>query len=922
MSISFKKLALSICLFGLTSAVWADIEKVTQQQGIQEYRLENGLRVLLAPNEKETKVMLDVLYFTGSLNDPKHKSGLAHLLEHLAFKGTKNIVGDEFQRRLDKYTLRANAVTNHYATRYLNVIRPDSNAISQVLLLEAERMNNLVLKKEYVAPEIEIVKREREVRMDKAPALMVDWLLKNIYGYQSLGRMPIGSLDELQSIQLPEIEQYYQTWYVPNNAVVILTGKFDQKDVLKQIEQAFSALPSKPLPKLEEPPKLDINKVSEKTFTVQKGRDYSTQLIYVANPNKDTQRALSFVPYLYSSQPTGKLYKNMVMNGEANSVNASTWLTKDFNIVYMGANYSHQAQTKNMTAYLIQQSEQPTQFDQIQLKRAKNQMKNAHEQMMVDSSAMSSMLGGVLIQENGNWIEYFNQYKALQSVSLKDVNRELKSFFNSNKRLITYIQPTVYTPQQQTQNLLPNETQFQAHIPVIPIWDKKDFIRSEQELKKLQQHSTARLVDLDQQIQRGQLKNGMKYAIFATSTADNMTYATITINFGAEKSLAGQGAILELMNSLLLKGTKKYSYEQIIDRSTQLQGKANSTIENNQLKIDLQAPKEHFTDYLSLVSELIQNANFDQSEFDVLKKQRLAHLQQHFTEPKFVSEIQMGRLLEKYKPEDIRYHFEPKSLYVEYKNATQPQLKKMHQQFIGMDHAEIAITGEVNQEKIKKLIQDQFESWNTQTAYTRMGEAFFQYPAKHLHVQSEPREFGSYQGFLNFPVGAEHVDAASMLIFSQVLGNSQLSSRLALELREKNALVYSFSSRLNLDAFDQVGSLKILADYSTVRSSEISKAVKKTLSDLVKTGLTQQEVETAKLEIMKQRVAAMDDTNRVHRLLNSQLERDLKMNSRNIRDSEIISLTADDVNRAIKRYIDPNKMVEVRADQFGQVQGL
>lgn len=920
MFMSLKQLSLCFCFLGLAPTVWADIEKVTQYQGIEEYKLNNGLRVLVAPNDQETKVMLDVLYFTGSLNDPQGKSGLAHLLEHLAFKGTKNIVGDDFQRRLDKYTLRANAVTNHYATRYLNVVRPDVNAISQVLLLEAERMNNLVLKKEYVAPEIEIVKREREVRMDKPNALMVDRVLKNLYGEQSLGRMPIGSLEELQTIELPEIEQYYKTWYAPNNAVIILTGKFNKQDILKQIDQTFSSLPSKVLPQVKEPPKPAIQQVTEKTFTVQKGRDYSTQLIYVAGQNDQLQKALSFVPYLYSAQPTGQLYKSMVMNGDANNVNASTWLTKDFNIVYMGAGYNEKLKVQGITSTLIKESEQPAQFNQTQLQRAKNQMKNAHEQMMSDSSAMSSMLGGVLIQEKGNWKEYFNRYNALQTINVSDVNHELKTFFNPERRLMTYIEPTPYTQQKQLQTLVPQPMQVANKIAEQPAWSKKDFMRFDKELKQLQQQSQTQLINLDKNIYRGQLKNGLKYAIFSTPTPDKMTYATLTMNFGTEKSLAAQGATLELMNSLLFKGTKKYTYEQIIDQSIKLQGQVKSSIENNQLKVDIQAPKEQFEVYLFFISELIKDASFDQPEFEILKKQRLAHLQQSFTEPKFVSEIQMGRLLEHYGPDDLRYHFEPKNLYAQYKAVTQQQVKQLHQKMMGMNHAQIAITGKVQQTNIQAFIQKEFENWNATTPFTRIGQQYTQSLVQHLHVQSEPREFGSYKSYLNFPVGAEHRDAAAMTIFAQVLGNSQLSSRLAMELREKNALVYGFSSRLNLDAFEQVGTLKISADYSTEKTSQISTAVHKTLSDLVKAGLTPQEVEVAKLEIMKQRAAAAYDVSRVHRLLNSQLERDLAMDSRILRDKEITSLTAEEVNRVIRKYIDPNKMIEVRADQFGQTE--
>ena len=104
MLMRFKQLTISLLLVGLSATAWSQPILVKSQQKIEEYKLENGFRVILAQNDKENKVFMNTVYLTGSLNDPQGKGGLAHLLEHLAFKGTQNIKGEEFQRRLDQYT--------------------------------------------------------------------------------------------------------------------------------------------------------------------------------------------------------------------------------------------------------------------------------------------------------------------------------------------------------------------------------------------------------------------------------------------------------------------------------------------------------------------------------------------------------------------------------------------------------------------------------------------------------------------------------------------------------------------------------------------------------------------------------------------------------------------------------------------------
>ena len=119
----------------------------------------------------------------------------------------------------------------------------------------------------------------------------------------------------------------------------------------------------------------------------------------------------------------------------------------------------------------------------------------------------------------------------------------------------------------------------------------------------------------------------------------------------------------------------------------------------------------------------------------------------------------------------------------------------------------------------------------------------------------------------------DHPDAPALIIFSHILGNSQLSSRLAQELREKNALVYGFGSDLQLDPDAAVGGLSIEANYTAGRSAQVSQSVHKVLDDLLKQGVTEQELEAAKADIMKQRVTALEDERNIHGMLNSQLER-------------------------------------------------
>ena len=283
-----------------------------------------------------------------------------------------------------------------------------------------------------------------------------------------------------------------------------------------------------------------------------------------------------------------------------------------------------------------------------------------------------------------------------------------------------------------------------------------------------------------------------------------------------------------------------------------------------------------------------------------------------------MSALTIARLIESYAPGDLRYHFEPELAKKQIQAASNAQVKDLYQKFFAMNHAQIAITGQYDAKAMQKLLNTEFATWNGQQKFQRLSSKYQPHQAQKVHVLSEQREFGSYQSLLTFPVGAYHPDAPALIVLDNILGDSQLSSRLGQELREKNALVYGFGSNLSLDSFDDVGALTIQANYTAGKSAEVSQVVAKVLNDLLKKGVTEQELEAAKASIMKQRVTSLEDDRNIHRMLLSQLERGKNLQSRQVRDQEFAKLRKADVDAAIKKYIKLDQLVEVMSDQYAQ----
>lgn len=914
----FNQVVISLFFIGMSNALFAQPVLVKQEQKIEEYKLDNGFRVILAPNDKENKVYMNTVYFTGSLNDPQGKGGLAHLLEHLAFKGTENVKGAEFQRRLDQYSLSNNASTDYYATKYLNLVRPEQSSINALIHLEAERMDKLVLQEKFVPAEIAIVKREREVRMDQPFAVLMDKVWKSAYGNQYFGRLPIGDLAELQSINMQELNQFYRTWYAPNNAVMIVAGKFDKAAVLKEIDQQFSSIPARQVPEQVKVPHLDAAQIKQRQFVVEKGSDLAKFNIYLNGADPSIKTALAISPALYTLQPSGRLYQNMVETGVATNVFSSSSLDKDFNMLFIGAVFSPSDDAKKVQQGLIQGVENKQNFNQSEVQRIKDLIKNSQESLFTSATAVGDMLSDYVVSNQGDWSQYFVDQENLQALTVDQLNQRLQSFAKVENRIEGNIKPT---PEDQKKALEQQaevaKTLDQNEQKPEPL---KDLTEYQREVAENMAISKQLLLSTEAKIQRGQLANGMQYALFPTSTRDDKVYATINVDFGTASSLFNKAELVDFTAYLLLRASNQYSLQDIADKSIAANGGASVAANGNGMQISIVAKKDQFDDFFKFIIDVMKNPKFEQSQFDLIKLQTLSSLDRPYTEPETVTAMTISRLLEQYQPGDIRYHFEPTLVKAQINAANNDQVKQLYQQFFAMNHAQIAITGDFNAKKMQKLLKKEFAHWNGTQAYTQLDTPYVAYKAQKIHALAEQREFGSYAAVLAFPVGSDDADASAMIVLRHILGDSQLSSRLAKELREKHALVYGFSSKINLSDYQSSGALGINAKYTAGKSSEVSKAVHKVFNDLLKNGVTEQEVAAAKADIMKKRVTALEDERRIHSMLAPQLKRNKDMSYRAQRDVVIANLTKADIDAVIQKYIQPNALVEVMSDQYGQAQ--
>ena len=220
-------LLVTIALLSTSALADAPPTKVTTVEGITEYRLANGLRVLLAPDDSKPVTTVNVTYQVGSRMEKYGETGMAHLLEHLMFKGTpkepgKTIVG-EFARR----GMRFNGSTYFDRTNYFETFSSERDNLDWALKMEADRMAHSNIARTDLDSEMTVVRNEMEAGENNPYGVLQQKMTAAAFQWHNYGKSPIGARTDVENVNIAHLQAFYRTYYQPDNAVLIVTGKFD-----------------------------------------------------------------------------------------------------------------------------------------------------------------------------------------------------------------------------------------------------------------------------------------------------------------------------------------------------------------------------------------------------------------------------------------------------------------------------------------------------------------------------------------------------------------------------------------------------------------------------------------------------------------------------------------------------------------------
>src|SRR4029077_5759526 len=436
-----RNLALFALILGLLLAPIAPAQtKVTSVEGITEYRLDNGLQVLLFPDNSKAKVTVNVTYMVGSRHEGAGETGMAHLLEHMLFKGTqkhKEIMGE-----LSAHGNNFNGTTSWDRTNYFETVPGTDADLQWALEMEADRMVNSRVARSDLDTEMTVVRNEFERGENNPDGVLEERVLSTAYLWHSYGRSPIGTLSDIEKVPIEKLQAFYRNYYQPDDAMLLVAGKFDPAKTLPIITELFGSIP-KPTRKLQPTYTEEPTQDGEREVVLRRVGDHQSVMMayHVPAGSHPDSPALDVLSGILSEAPSGRLYKALVESKKAVSASAENYSLHDPGVERFSAQVAKDKSLddaeKTMLSVIDGLIKEPPNKEEVDRAKARI-LKN------IDLELNNSGRVGLVLSEwgsMGDWRLLFLNRDRVEKVTPEDVARAAKQYLKADTRTVARYLP-------------------------------------------------------------------------------------------------------------------------------------------------------------------------------------------------------------------------------------------------------------------------------------------------------------------------------------------------------------------------------------------------------------------------------------------------------------------------------------------------
>ncbi|MBB5020232.1 zinc protease [Chitinivorax tropicus] len=882
----------------------AGLQPVTTAEGVTEYRLPNGLRVLLAPDASKPTTTVNVTYLVGSRHENYGETGMAHLLEHLLFKGTPKHpnIDVEFTRR----GMMSNGTTWYDRTNYYETFAANDADLDWALKMEADRMINSFIARKDLDSEMTVVRNEMESGENDPFSILWQKMSATAYQWHNYGKDTIGARADVENVSIPRLQAFYHKYYQPDNAILVVSGKFDAAKTLAMIQRHFGPV-KKPSRVIEPTYTREPVQDGEREVVLRRAGDVQivAALYHAPDGGHADSPAFQMLMQIVGDTPNGRLHKALVEKKLASEAFGLGMSMNEPGYGIAGAKLrtdGDREQVKRVMLDVLENiAKQP--ITEAELDQARSKWMNGFDKLMSDPEQLGTALSETIAM--GDWRLLFLNRDRIEKLTVADVQRVAEQYLKQTNRTLGQ-----FIPDAQPQRA------------VIP--PKADLKLAFKDFKARPAVAQGEAFDptpanIEARTQRSALPNGLQLALLPKKTRAESVAVTFNLHFGDEQSLKGQREAGALLAAVLTRGTRSLSREQLHAEFDKLktiwayQGNAEGGV------LTMQTNRSNLPAALKLAQSVLREPALDATEFDRAKHELAAALEEQRSDPNAVARNTLKRQFNRYDPTDVRYQPSFEETLADVNKLQLPQIQQFYQRFYGGSHSQLAIVGDFDAAAVREQVATLFGDWRSTERYQQVLRKFDPIQPKELTMQLKDKANAVFSAALPIKMVNADVDYPALLVGNYVLGQgSGLSSRLINRLRQQDGISYGAGSSLKVDAADDASTLQVKAIYAPENLPKLKAGVSEELARLVKDGITEKELQDAKAGLLQNFKLERAQDPALAAELASLMDDGRTMQFVAELETKVAKLTLADVNAVIRKYIDPAKFVKVYAGEFKQ----
>ncbi|MFD2164834.1 M16 family metallopeptidase [Thalassotalea euphylliae] len=879
-------------------------EKVTEIEGISEYKLDNGLQVLLFPDQTKETVTVNVTYRVGSKHENYGETGMAHLLEHLVFKGTPR--HPDIPAELSAHGARPNGTTWTDRTNYFETFTASPENINWALDMEADRMVNSFIAKKDLDSEMTVVRNEFERGENSPFRITLQRMLASAFEWHNYGKSTIGARSDLENVNIERLQAFYKKYYQPDNATLIVAGKFENDDMLALVEKYFGVIP-KPdrviQPLYTEEPAQD----GEREVTVRRVGD--AQLVgaayHVPAGSHPEFAALNVATEILGANATGRLHKTLVENKVAARTFGFNFQWQDPGVALYFAQVDKQKdiKTAEMGLLTVLESIESKPFTNEEVERAKRTLMKNIDLAFNSSESIALELSEWLGM--GDWRLMFLNRDGIEKVTVQEVQAVAEKYLQQNNRTLGRFIPTSESQRIEIPKVESVQALVEGYKGRKGVAQGEAFDPSHDNIDKRTKSFT--------------LDNGIKVSLLKKKTRGETVQVRLATQMGTLDSLQNKALIGDLTGSMLMRGTRTMNREQLKDEFDKIKTNARIGGGAEGASASLETVKSNLVPAMKLMAEVLQAPRFDQKEFEQVLAAAKVDLETQLQDPQAIVFREYSRRQSPFGKTHPRYISTMEEELAALKTVKLDDLKAFHKQFYSANSMQISVVGDFNEKAVVDLINSLFGNWKSREAYQRIAHPYHKLKVKDQEFNTPDKENAVFVALTSLPVGVNSKDAPALELANYIFGGGFLNSRLATRLRQQDGLSYGAGSFVRMSSSDARASMGAYAICAPQNLNKVEIGFKEELARLIKDGFTEEEVESAKSGLLQGKRVSRSQDNELVGKLNSNLYHGKTMQFSKKYEEKLAKLTAKDLHKVVKKYLKQENFSILKGGDFSKV---